>query len=198
MNISIVILAAGSSSRMGSTKQLLPYRNSTLLDTAIDNAINSNASYVYCVLGANAITIKKECKSKKVIFVLNPNFRDGLSSSIVAGIQHVVNNNASAEAVIITLADQPKADANYLNELIEKASENPDTLIASDYGFNKGVPAYFPKSTFPTLLKLVGDKGARDLLNGNSTKVITISSNHALLDIDTPQDYQELLKTQLL
>ncbi len=198
MNISIIILAAGSSFRMGSTKQLLPYRNSTLLDIAIDNAIRSEATNVYCILGANAEAIKKKCKSKKVILVLNPNFRDGLSSSIVAGIQYVSNNNASTEAAIITLADQPKVGTTYLNKLIKKASENPETLIASDYGFNKGVPACFPKSTFPSLLKLQGDKGARDLLNDNSIKVITISSNHALLDIDTPKDYQELLKTQLL
>ena len=82
----VLILAAGDASRMGSVKQLLPFNNTTLIQTVIKNALGTKANKVFCVLGANIEVIKNEVKTDSVTFISNTNWKEGLSSSIVAGI----------------------------------------------------------------------------------------------------------------
>ena len=200
MNIAVVILAAGNASRMGSIKQLLPYKNSTLLQFAINQAINSKASKVYCVLGANANLIKERIQDKAITFIHNSNWEAGLSSSIVSAIKHLQNSEALPDGVLIMLADQPNVDSNYINELIKLNQKNQNQIIASAYGSINGVPAIFPSNYFEKLLKLKGNKGAKTFLNKNEESVMrfTSKSTEVLKDIDSPEDYQKLIKkTQL-
>ena len=186
----ILILAAGKSSRMGSPKQLLPYQNTTLLGCAIEHAKNSKASAVFCVLGANAIRIKKSIEKNNVKIIINKEFQHGLSTSIIAGINHLKDKNF--DSVLIMLADQPNVNANYLNKLLTASEEDKNVIIASCYPNKVGVPAVFSKLYFNQLLQLKGDKGAKDLLNNQSSKIIKLNANN-LLDIDTIQDYQKLI-----
>lgn len=187
----ILILAAGSASRMGKTKQLLPYRETTLLGHSISQALASKADSVYCVLGAQAELIEKEMHSK-VKFIINENWEYGLSSSIAAGIRYLKTKDCNS--VLVMLADQPKIDSVYLNLLLDYSIENPTKCIASGYGAKNGVPAVFPKSYFDILEKLNGDQGAQQLLNSETNVVITINAKDKVEDIDTPEDYNRLLK----
>lgn len=190
MKTAILILSAGSSSRMGKPKQLLPFKNTTLLGNAIEQAKNSKADSVFCVLGSNAKIIEKEIEKSNSKIIYNPNFKDGLSSSIVAGVQHLKN---SFDNILVMLADQPNVDATYLNELIKTSKENPSKIISSNYQNNKGVPAVFPKIYFQQLLKLEGDKGAKEFLNNQSSNLIVVKNLINLVDIDTQEDYQNLI-----
>ncbi|ULC59067.1 nucleotidyltransferase family protein [Flaviramulus sp. BrNp1-15] len=194
--ISVLILAAGNASRMGRIKQLLPYNNSTLLQVAINNALASKANDVHCVLGANSEIIQKEIKADKVTFINNPNWQEGLSSSIVAGVEYLKTLKEETDAIMIMLADQPKVDKYYLNELIDLFKKNENKIIASIYKNRKGVPAIFPSTHFNELLQLKGDKGANLLLNNSDQDVISpdLNINNILKDIDTPEDYKRFIK----
>ena len=188
----ILILAAGNSSRMGKTKQLLPYKNATLLEWAIEQAQKSVVKNVFCVLGANKEVIEKQLTSNIVEIIYNPNYKDGLSTSIVKGIEFLQEHNF--DSALIMLADQPHVTSEYLNSLIEASKNNPSKLIASNYQGSVGVPAIFPKNYFNDLLDLKGDKGAKNFLLQQNNNVIKVNSTQNLLDIDTPEDYQHLLK----
>lgn len=188
----ILILAAGNSSRMGKTKQLLPYKNATLLEWAIEQAQKSVVKNVFCLLGANKEVIEKQLTSNAIETIYNPNYKDGLSTSIVKGIEFLLNYNF--DSVLIMLADQPHVTSEYLNSLIEASKNNPSKLIASNYQGSVGVPAIFPKNYFNDLLDLKGDKGAKNFLLQQNNNVIKVNSTQNLLDIDTSEDYQHLLK----
>lgn len=187
----IIILAAGSSSRMETPKQLLPYKNTTLLGWVIENAQKSIVNDVFCVLGSNVETIKKSIEKYNIETIYNPDFKDGLSSSIVSGIHHIIPENF--DSVLIILADQPKITFTSLNELLKTSEENSIKIVASNYGNNVGVPAVFPKHFFKELLDLKGDKGAKKLLRELQSEIISINSFN-LVDIDTKEDYDKLLK----
>jgi len=192
MNVALIILSAGSSTRMGTTKQLLAIGETTLLGLSIKHAQKSKADKVICILGANAKIIQDAIKSYDIDIVTNQNHKEGLSSSIVEGINHIENKNI--DAVLIMLADQPKIDSNYLNKLLFSSEKNPTQIIASLYDDTIGVPAVFPKRYFNKLKELKGDKGAKDFLNTHKTEVISIKSEK-LIDIDTKDDYLNFLKS---
>ena len=191
-NTAILILAAGSASRMGKMKQLLPYKNTTLLEWAIEQAQKSIVKNVFCVLGAHKEAIEKQLTTKPIEVIYNPNYKNGLSTSIVEGINLLQKHNF--DNALIMLADQPHVTSEYLNSLIETSKKNPSNIIASSYQESAGVPAVFPKNYFNELLNLKGDKGAKSFLLQHNDDVIKVNSHQNLLDIDTPEDYQHLLK----
>ena len=186
-----LVLAAGGSSRMGRTKQLLPVRNDTLLSHCLKNIQASLVQEVVCVLGANAKIIRNQTTIKDITYVINHNWQKGLSTSIVSGIKYILNRDKSCTSVLITLADQPMLDTTYYNQLITLYKKNPDKIIASTYDNRLGVPALFTKNDFPELLRLKGDKGAGKYLNSNLENLVTLSEPQKLVDIDTKKQYVE-------
>lgn len=195
MKIATLILAAGSSSRMGSTKQLLSVGNTTLLGTVIEKILLLNNNSIYCILGANADTIQKSITKYDLTILINSNYKNGLSSSIVSGIQHI--KNLDYDAVLIVLGDQPNIQIDYFEKIIEKWKNSQDFIIASNYTSRKGVPALFPKKYFTLLENLEGDKGASKLLNSDEFPIFTMDSNIDLFDVDTQKDYQTLINKTL-
>jgi len=191
MRLAVLILAAGSSTRMGEPKQLLPVGDTTLLGVAIKNALQSNADEIYCVLGANEAKIKKSISIFNVETIFNPKHKDGISSSIAEGIRFLKLKNF--DAVVIALGDQPFVDPEFLNRLIDTYKNNPQFIIASGYENNNGVPAVFPKVYFDKLMKLKGDKGAKEFLNSKNHSILVLDSEK-IDDIDTIKDYQNLIK----
>ncbi|MEM5563878.1 nucleotidyltransferase family protein [Psychroserpens sp. AS72] len=192
MNVAILILSAGSSNRMGTSKQLLPIGNTTLLGLSIENALQSNAKKVFCVLGSNAENIKNSISQYDIEIITNVNYKKGLSSSIIKGLHYLKDKNF--DSILFMLSDQPKVDSKYINLLILSSENNPTQIIASQYEKTIGVPAIFPKRYFKQLLQLKGDKGAKDFLNAHKSQTITIKSDK-LIDIDTQEEYLNFLKS---
>lgn len=192
-NIAILILAAGKSSRMGTIKQLLKINSKTILENAIENAQNSKASSVFCVLGANYELIKNSLISTKIEIIFNPNFENGLSSSIVSGIKYIEDLTINYNSVLIMLADQPEVNSNYLNKLIKRYIRNPQQIITSNYKDKAGVPTIFPKKYFNQLLQLSGDKGAKEFLSKQSS-IIKIEQESPLIDLDTYTEYKNFIQ----
>jgi molybdenum cofactor cytidylyltransferase len=193
--IAIIILAAGSSSRMGKIKQLLKVDNKTLLEMAIEAATTSNASAVFCILGANSEIIQKEIGPQNIDIIFNKEFNTGLSSSIAAAINDIEKRQVDIDAALIMLADQPEVNTEYLNKLIAVYQKNATKIIASNYNNNPGVPVIFPKKHFKNLALLKGDKGAKDFLKLHASETINIPRSSPLIDIDTKEEYGSLLKS---
>ena len=192
MHIAILILAAGSSSRMGVVKQLLPVGDKTLLGISVENAIKSKIPNIYCVLGANADAIQDSLSHYNIQFILNTEHKTGLSSSIKKGIKYL--QSLHYDAILMTLADQPFVDASILNKMIESHSSQPNKIVASCYGENVGIPVLIPKLYYSEFLKIKGDNGAKSFLNQNKSEIIMFK-NENLIDIDTKEEYETYLKS---
>ncbi|KAA5824073.1 nucleotidyltransferase family protein [Algibacter amylolyticus] len=194
MDIAVVILAAGQGSRMGGIKQLLPYKNSTLLQYVIKQTLASDASHVSCVLGAHAQVLKKALTCSNVTIINNPKWELGLSSSISVAVSYLKTLKRLPEGVLFLLADQPQVESNYINEIIDCFKNNKGKIVASNYENGKGVPALFPALYYDELIALKGDKGAKLFLIKNYKSVIGLTPNSKtiLFDVDTPEDYKKL------
>ena len=192
MDIAILILAAGSSTRMGTTKQLLKLGESTLLGQVINNCSQTSANNIYVVLGSESDKIKSEIPTSTHI-IINPDYKNGLSTSIKSGVNELQNK----DAICIVLGDQPLVDVDYLNKMITTSKTYPNHIIASTYGRYNGVPAIFPKKYYQKLQNLSDDRGAKSILNNKLEEVLVMDSPVDLFDVDTPLDYILISKNKL-
>jgi molybdenum cofactor cytidylyltransferase len=195
MQLAILILAAGKASRMGAVKQLLKVKGTTLLENAIANSKKIKNTAVVCVLGAHASEIKETISPKSIAFIINRNYAQGLSSSIIAGIKYLQKQGIQFDGIFIQLADQPAIEPAYYQEMTTLFSKEKTKIIAANYGDNYGVPAIFPKKFVNDLLKISGDKGAKEFLQKNKKEVISTQVTVNLLDIDTPEEYNNYLNS---
>ncbi|SFD17037.1 nucleotidyltransferase family protein [Algibacter pectinivorans] len=196
MCIAAVILAAGKATRMGSVKQLLPYKGTTLLQHVIKQVEVSDVNYISCVLGANFQVLKHTLTNHSVTVIDNQKWELGLSSSISVAVTHLKTLQPLPEGVLFLLADQPHVDSDYINKIINCFKNNNGKIVASNYANGHGVPALFPAVYYDALLNLKGDKGAKLFLVNHKERVISIktSSEDVLFDVDTPKDYNKLVK----
>lgn len=183
-SISIILLAAGPSSRLGQLKQLLPYQGTTLLRYLAKQAIASGASEVIVVLGSNSEKTRKELGELSLKIVENRKWREGISSSIRIGL----GNAHTADAVLIMLSDQPFVTTALLNSIMDPFITSGKPLVACEYSFTVGVPALFGKEFFEDLSSLRGDTGAKSILLRHSDRVYRIPFPQGSVDIDTEED----------
>ncbi|GAB5473519.1 MAG: molybdenum cofactor cytidylyltransferase [Maribacter sp.] len=192
-SIPILILAAGESKRMGErVKQLLPWKNTTLLENALAQARASQVEEVFVVLGANDEFIKKQTQLPDDICIYNENWSNGMGSSIVAGLKHLLSLPVEYDGMLVMLADQPLIDAAYIDQVIDTWGKARATITATGYENGLGVPAMFDKCHFTELLKLTKDYGARHIINDSNIKIINPQGKE--MDIDTWQDYQNMIQ----
>jgi molybdenum cofactor cytidylyltransferase len=195
-NIAIIIPAAGASTRFGSPKQLVKWKNTTLIGHAIAKADALQQNQIFVILGANIEVIRQKIDSKKVTIVNNQNWEHGLGTSIAAGVNHILQTKVTYDAVLVLLADQPLVTIDYLTAIIEQFEPKKGQIIATKYSENKlGVPAIFDQKYFKELSKLTHDKGAKDLINNNLHLVSVPKPTAILTDIDTQEDYKNIVKT---
>ncbi|WP_298238130.1 nucleotidyltransferase family protein [uncultured Algibacter sp.] len=194
-NISIVILAAGASSRMGSPKQLLKWGNDSLLNHTIKTALRVDVSEIIVVLGANCKLIETDIKQHPVTILKNENWKLGLGKSIAFATEYVINSNSKSQGILVTLADQPLINSDYLNEMIQDFSPDESQIIATAYtDEKKGVPVLFDAVYFEELTKLSNDEGAKALLKAYDSFVKTLIPPVKNVDLDSKEDYETLHK----
>ena len=191
-NIGIIILAAGSSSRLGEPKQLLEHEGKGLLQKAIDAAINADANPVIVVLGANADQISKEINKSKIQVIMNSEWEEGMASSVRVGLNEVLFVSPSTEAVILMVCDQPYISSDLIRDLINTHKQTRNPIVTCNYGEAIGPPALFHRSLFNELMELKGDVGARKIIQKHSDEVATILFTKGKIDIDTKEDYDAL------
>ena len=192
-NIGIVILAAGSSTRMGTPKQLLRYQGRSLLRHTIEVAIASVCQPIIVVLGAYAQLIKPDISQLSIQIVENLQWNKGICSSIKVGIQEIKTSYPEVEAVIVTLCDQPFISTEIINQLALAYHSTSQPIIACEYAETLGVPALFSDCLFLELMTITGGEGAKQVIKKHSQEVFSIFFPEGATDIDTPKEYADLL-----
>jgi molybdenum cofactor cytidylyltransferase len=192
LKIAILVLAAGESKRMHGIKQLLPWKNTTLLGNTIEQAKKSKANTVYVVLGANANQIGPTIAHFKIQSIENKNWKNGLGNSIACGVNFLRENQFHFDAILITLADQPLITTAYYNSLIDEYAKKEAKIIASETNNSPCVPAIFDVVYFESLAQLNQDKGAKEIMIAAQKEVYMLHSKINLTDLDTTSAYEEL------
>jgi molybdenum cofactor cytidylyltransferase len=190
LNLHVIVLAAGASTRFGSPKQLVRLNGRPLLHLAVSRAVEIAGQAVTVVLGANAAELAPLLRHTPAAIAINRDWAEGMGSSVRTGIARVP---AAADAALLMLADQPAVTAEDLRRLVGAWRRQPHCIVAAHYAGTAGVPAIFPREDFTSLSALRGDTGARTLLNRGADRVIRVPLQSAAIDIDTPED---LLKLQ--
>lgn len=180
MTPAAIVLAAGASQRLGQPKQLVRLGKETLLERAVRLCEEADCSPIFVVLGASADLIASQSLLPNATVIVNHRWAEGMASSIAAGVRAL---GESAEGCLIVTCDMPAITAKHLRRLSSSGQ-----LTASSYSGKRGVPAFFPASSFADLLELRGDAGARDLLR----LAPTVDLPGGECDVDTPEDLERL------
>ncbi|HEY9675597.1 MAG TPA: nucleotidyltransferase family protein [Waterburya sp.] len=190
--VGLIILAAGASSRMGTPKQLLSYQGRSFIRHMAEVAIASVCQPIAVVLGANAQRIKPEISELPIQIVENQQWAEGMSTSIRVGLEALLAVNQNLEAVVIALCDQPFVSSQTLDQIVEAYHFTGKPIIASEYAGTLGVPALFSRLLFYELMALKSTEGAKQLIKRHIDEVFSIPFADGAIDIDTPEDYEQL------
>jgi molybdenum cofactor cytidylyltransferase len=190
----IIILAGGRSSRLGSPKQLLTFRENSLILHSIHAALETDLGPVMVVTGANRQRVETELGKTGVDHVYNAEWQEGMASSLRTGLQAMMEKYPDTKMVIFMVCDQPFVTKSHLLCLMERHSLMGKPITASAYAGRAGTPALFEKVFFEKLLQLKGDKGARMLITAFPEQTELVAFENGEIDIDTVEDYERLLK----
>ena len=184
-NISIIILAAGASTRLGTPKQLLKFEDKTLLTRIAETALSTDYPTIV-VLGAYAGKIMSTIKALPVKILINKSWKVGVSSSISTGLETL---RSDVSAVILLLCDQPFITSDTILRLVKRRKKTGKSIVASEYKDTIGTPALFTHEIFKELMELENDRGAKPLIKKyRDTRLATISAPEAAFDIDKKED----------
>lgn len=186
--LATVVLAAGGSTRLGRSKQLLRRAARPLLLDACLAAEAVTPGRVVVVLGAERLRLRRLLSRALpgLRFAHNPAWRDGMAGSLRRGLAKLPRRAAAA---LVTLADQPHVDAAALGALVQAWRRRPGRPAAADYDGRVGVPAVLPRARWREVGN--GDQGARALLR-SETRITRVAMPEARLDLDTPDDAARL------
>jgi molybdenum cofactor cytidylyltransferase len=191
-NIGAIILAAGGSERFGRPKQLLNFRGESLVRRAVRAAEKGGCGRIAVVVGEQRDLIESELQATTAFVIHNPKWRQGLGTSIGAGLQDLLNARPKVEAAVVLACDQPFVDSQTISALMTMREDSGKPIVASRYANTLGVPALFDCSCFPALLALPDDSGAKALIEARGGDVAEISFEQGAIDIDTHADFERL------
>lgn len=193
-NCAVVIIAAGESKRLGTPKQLLLVEEDTLLNRLIKTVQRAVNFPIYLVLGANAEKIQAQLPHTEINVVENKDWQEGMGSSIRLGVQAIIESAKKFDGVLILVCDQPYLTEAAIQDLVTLQAAKKTAITASFYANIAGTPALFHHSVFSDLLALKGDQGARKIIQERDQELAKLQFEKGVLDIDTQDDYQQLLK----
>ncbi|MBC8274501.1 MAG: molybdenum cofactor cytidylyltransferase [Chloroflexi bacterium] len=187
--ISAILLAAGQSKRMGELKQLMPFGQSTIVEQAVDNLLGSAVDEVIVVVGCRAEDVIKAIAAKPIKLVINPDYEQGMSTSVIAGLNLV---HSGVQGVMLALGDQPLVNSQTINRLIEGFYNHDKGIVVPTYQGRRGHPIIFAIKYKEQLLKLRGDVGGRQIIKDHPDDVldVAVDSESIVADFDTTDDYQ--------
>ena len=186
----IVLLAAGEASRFGSLKQLAMVDGEPMVRRAAHQAL-ACAVPVLAVLGAGAEQVAPVLADLPLQTVVHDGWRDGLGSSLAAGVRAAQRAHPHASGALVMLADQPRLGTALLLHLLALHAQAPMRILATAQAGRAGPPAVFPCADFAERAGLSGPHGAREYLQREAARVVTVEpAPHAadLIDVDTPED----------
>jgi molybdenum cofactor cytidylyltransferase len=187
-DVAAIILAAGGSSRFGRPKQLEHVSGRSLVQNAVSAAIEARCYPVVLVIGNEGDRVAAEVAGNDVAIAKNPNWHDGIASSIRIGGQFLREKAPETAGAVLMVCDQPYVTSKILCELIYQWRATGKPIVASTYSKTLGVPALFGRSCFDELLRLDGDSGAKPIIFKDKARVEEVLFPEGAHDIDTEED----------
>ena len=192
-----VVLAAGSSRRMGRPKQLLGVGGRPLLEVIVAHACASRLDVVLVVLGAEADQIRELVDVGRARVIVNPDHASGMASSLLAGIAALTDEIDKVDRAVVILGDQPDISSKLLDALLDLQERSALPAAALSFDGLLHPPVVLASELWPGLKTLEGDVGCRALIRERPELVATLpvrEGHKHPADIDTPEDYDRLVK----
>ncbi|MEE8532192.1 MAG: molybdopterin-binding/glycosyltransferase family 2 protein [Alphaproteobacteria bacterium] len=190
--IAALVLAAGRSRRMGKANKLLSeIGGEPMVARVVRAAVDSRAEPVVVVTGHEAAKVRAALSGHDVAFADNPDYAQGLSTSLAAGLAALA---ADIDGAVVCLGDMPRIDAGLIDRLIEAfAPEDGRTICVPTHGGKRGNPVLWARRYFAEIEAIAGDVGARHLIGEHADAVceVAVEDDAALIDIDTPAELAE-------
>jgi molybdenum cofactor cytidylyltransferase len=190
--LAAIILAAGSSSRLGRRKQLVELDGETLIARAVRLAVATGAEPVVAVLGDQMESIAAAIAHLPATVVSNNAWQTGMASSLRAGLRRLMAHHPVPQNVLVLVCDQPMLDSEVLQALVAKHFAGKSLVTAAGYAETAGVPAIFRSELYDELSALEGDRGARGVIQRHLDESSFIDFPGGALDIDKPEDLSQL------
>ncbi|MBI3960942.1 MAG: nucleotidyltransferase family protein [Chloroflexi bacterium] len=198
--IAAVIAAAGFSRRMGRFKQLLPWGDSTVIRTVVNNLHAAGADPIVCVTGHRADEVAAALDGSPARTVHNPHYTTGeMLTSYQAGIAAIHNSqftihNSLFCGSLLVLADQPHISVDIIRQVIAQARSTPDRIVIPSHQMRRGHPIYLPRCLWAELLALPVDASLRQLLNRHSAEIVYVGVDTDAIrrDMDEWGEYEKL------
>jgi molybdenum cofactor cytidylyltransferase len=193
--VSAVVLAAGLSTRMGRNKLLLNFKDKPLIARLVDTLLASKIDEVIVVLGHEIEKVRAELQGKPVRLVHNPDYREGLSTSVRTGVDAV---SPDADGIMICLADQPllePADVNQIVAAFADAKKVNKSIVVPFFEGERGNPVILDASLRVAILGIVGDVGCKGVIKRYPEKVyaLEMENDHVVRDVDDVKAYERLV-----
>lgn len=197
MTMAALVLAAGGSSRLGRPKQLEPWGETTLLGHVVDEVRGYSLDEIWVVLGANADEILKRVDLTGCSVVENPEWDEGIASSLRVGLDALIQTSR-AEAALIVIGDQPNLDRAVVEEVVATFRQGRTPVVIPKYRYTWGNPVAVDRSLWPRLMSLDGDEGAQRLFKAHPQWVEEVWTEQLPpRDVDTEADVEELRPRRL-
>jgi molybdenum cofactor cytidylyltransferase len=185
--VTAVVLAAGSSTRMGRNKLLLELGGETVVRRAVRAATQAGVDRVVVVLGHEEARVRAELDGLPCRAIVNPDHAEGVGTSVQAGVREA----ADADAVVVVLADMPFVSAGMIAALVERYRATGAPVVASHYGDVQAPPTLYDRALFPELLSIPGERCAKQVVRRHEHEAAVLDwPVDALRDIDVPADYE--------
>ena len=188
--ISAILLAAGQSKRLrGENKLPKLFKGKPLINHILFSLIKSKVNKIIIVLGFEHLKIKtKLLKSKKINFVINKNYKKGMSSSIKTGLKKLPKNN---KGFLIVLGDMPNVTKTTINKICSLITKSDKEIILPKFKNRTGNPIGFKQSMIKSIYKIKGDRGAKNIIKKNNKKIkfLNINSKSILVNLNTKRNF---------
>ena len=195
-----VVLSAGESSRMGRPKALLPVDGVRFIEKIVTALKSTRVAKIIAVLGHDADEMRRQIGDLAVTMVVNPNYKQGQLSSLVAAINSIQSSkdSASVDGILVHLVDHPYINPDLVNLMIDRFHETKKLIVVPRYQGRRGHPVIFSSALFAELLAAPLDQGAKTVVHAHRDETLEIDTEDegVTIDIDTPEEYRQHVKEQ--
>ncbi|MCI0522786.1 MAG: nucleotidyltransferase family protein [Bacteroidales bacterium] len=183
-----IVLAAGESKRMGSPKMTLPFRGKTIIETVIGNLLASKIEKCIVVVGADRTEVLSLTAKYPVVNCFNPNYKEGMLSSVKCGFDHLPSEFGAA---LVVLGDQPMIETEVINLVIETYINSDKGIVVPVHNGKRGHPLLIDRRHREEISGLAGPHGLKGLLVNHPEDILEVETGHisVLKDIDTQEEY---------
>lgn len=186
--VSAIVLAAGSSRRMGRSKQLLPLGPSSVIRHCLDSIVDSGLRDIVIVLGVDCAGMADAISGMPVRPVVNADPRSDMAGSVRLGLRQVA---PASTGVLICLADHPLVSSETVTGLVNAHRSSPDSILIPLYQGRRGHPTLFPRKAIDDIFTA---ETLRDVIvsRAGSVRTVDVDDEGVVLDLDTPEDYERI------